>query len=294
MTLGIIDSGLLFFFLITDTIPANYPSVNQTYSYAAFFSYFGFPIFFFFIVASIWGLVGVTVTRFIMVKFPLKAKDWCSPKRAYIGIGLTLSAAFLINIPHFFNYYPAETNGAYQLQVTKYGHSKSAQMYEFWVHCMFLVLAPWATIAVLNSLIIHSMLSRTKYMQKLEKKGSSKPDRNKQDRQMTRVLLTVTFSFLLLLALQCITQCFFMLGQGKQSVSWDKNAVSLAYALAKMGVVINSSINCFLYCFTGSIFRNELKKIFSSRGRYAAYSTSNSTTKSSRADTTETFDESKA
>lgn len=293
ITLGIVDSGLLFFFLLTDSIPANSPTVKMNYAYSAFFSYFGYPIFFFFVVASIWVMIGVTATRFIMVKFPVKAKDWCSSKRAYFGIGATLLSVFIVNIPHFFSYRPVKVSGGYTFQLTKYGKSESAQMYEFWVHCMFMVLVPWATIAILNAIIIHSMLSRTKYMQSLDKTASSKPERNKQDRQMTRVLLTVTFTFLFLLALQCITQCFFMLGIGKAKTSWDQNAVNLAFAFAKMGVVINSAINCFLYCFTGSVFRAEVRKMFAfkSDNQYTAYSTSS---KAQRTDTTETFAESKA
>lgn len=297
IVLGIVDSGLLFFFLITDTIPSNNPEVKKTFSYAAFYSYFGYPFFFFFIVASIWILVGVTATRFIMVLFPIKAKDWCSPKRAYIGIGSILACTFIINVPHFFSFRPLKVKDGYQLGLSEYGKSDSAQMYEFWVHCMFLVLVPWASIAIFNASIIHSMMKRTKYMQKLDKAGSSKPERSKQDRQMTRVLLTVTFTFLILLALQCITQCFFMLGDGKAKTSWNQNSVSLAYAFAKMAVVINSSINCFLYCFTGTVFRQEFFKMFDFKisARYDMYaSTSGSTAKTSRADTTETFAESKA
>ena len=293
IALGIVDSGLLFFFLLVDTIPGNNPSVKNTYSYAAFFSYFGFPLFFFFIVASIWVMVGVTVTRFIMVKFPIKAKDWCSAKRAYIGIGATMVATFIINFPHFFSYRPVKVASGYQLQMTEYGKSESAQMYEFWIHCMILVLVPWATIAFLNASIIYAMVKRTKYMQGLDKTASSKPERNKQDQQMTKILLTVTFTFLVLLALQCITQCFFMLGAGKKNVSWDQNSVNTAFAFAKMGVVINSAINCFLYCFTGSVFRRELKKMFACKPsrKYASYS---NTSKASRGDTVETYTESKA
>ena len=293
ITLGIVDSGLLFFFLLTDSIPTNSPAVKKSYAYASFFSYFGYPIFFFFVVASIWIMIGVTVTRFIMVKFPVKAKDWCSSRRAYFGIAATLTAIFIINVPHFFSYRPVKVKGGHTFKLTEYGSSESAQMYEFWVHCMFMVLVPWATIAILNAIIIHSMLSRTKYMQSLDKTASSKPERNKQDRQMTRVLLTITFTFLFLLAMQCITQCFFMLGFGKPTTTWDQNAVNLAFAFAKMGVVINSAINCFLYCFTGSVFRAELKKMFTFGGdsQYTAYSSSS---KAQRAETAETYTESKA
>jgi len=292
ITLGIVDSGLLFFFLICCSLPATSKTVEHTYAYAFLFSYFGFPIFSFFIIASIWIMVGVTVTSLIMLRFPFKAKTWCSTKCAYIGIAATLIFVFFINIPYFFNYCPMKVKDGYSSYPTEYGSSEAALMYEFWVYCMFMVLVPWATIAVLNAIIIHSMLSRTKY-QGLDETASSKPERNKQDRQMTRVLLTVTFTFLFLHALQCITQCFFMPGVRKQETSWDQNAVDLAFAFAKVGVVINSAINFFLYCFTGSVFRAEVKKMFGfySKSMYTAYT---STSRGQRADTTETFTESKA
>ena len=63
IALAIVDSGLLVFFLFSDTLHVNSPEIKKTYSYAAFFSYVGFPMFFFFIVSSIWMVVGVTVNR---------------------------------------------------------------------------------------------------------------------------------------------------------------------------------------------------------------------------------------
>jgi len=292
ITLGIVDSGLLFFFLICCSLPATSKTVEDTYAYAFLFSYFGFPIFSFFIIASIWIMVGVTVTSLIMLRFPFKAKTWCSTKCAYIGIAATLIFVFFINIPYFFNYRPMKVKDGYTSYPTEYGSSEAALMYEFWVYCMFMVLVPWATIAVLNAIIIYSMLSRTKYMQGLDKTASSKLEPNKQDRQMTRVILTVTFTCLFLRALQCITQCFFMLRIINREICWDQN-VSLAFTFARMDFVINSAINCFLYCFTGSVFRAEVKKMFgfSSKSKYTAYT---STSRGQRADTTETFTESKA
>ena len=81
---------------------------------------------------------------------------------------------------------------------------------------------------------------------------------------MTRTLLFITFSFLILLAWQCITQCFWMLGYGKhdrtQPDTWKM--VDSSFALAKLGVIINSSINWIFYCFTCSMFRKEMRKLF--------------------------------
>ena len=264
--------------------------MKNNYAYASFFSYFGLAFFYFFTVASIWIIVGVTVFRFLMVKFPMKAKDWCSPRRAYIGITATLVPIFMIILPHFFTYRPVKVKDGYTFKLTEYGSSEFAQMYKFWVHCMFMDLVPWIAIAILNAIIIHSMVSRTKYLQGLDKIGSIKRERNKQDGQMTRVLLTVTFTFLLLLSIPCLTQCFFILGDGKEKNSWSHHAVNFAFPFAKMGLIINAAITCFLYCFTGSVFREEVKKMFGlSSANLPPYSTSFKR----RGDVTETFTDSK-
>ena len=99
-----------------------------------------------------------------------------------------------------------------------------------------------------------------------------KTKQDRRERQMTRMLLVVTFAFLLFLAWQCVTQCFWMLGHGKEGDN-DKtktwNMVDASFAFAKLGVVFNSSINWFFYCFTSTMFRKEMHKMFRGvAGRY--------------------------
>ena len=53
IVLGIVDTALLFFFLLTNTISGDNPDVEETFSYAAFYSYFGYPVYYFLIVVSI-------------------------------------------------------------------------------------------------------------------------------------------------------------------------------------------------------------------------------------------------
>ena len=65
--LAVADTGLLLFFFITDSIKMLHPELERNYSYAIFFSYIGYPIFFLFVICSIWITVGVTVDRYIQV-----------------------------------------------------------------------------------------------------------------------------------------------------------------------------------------------------------------------------------
>lgn len=71
---AVADSGVLIWFFLVDSLKMFAPEVAQSVVYAFFFAYFGYPIFFLFVVLSIWFMVGVTVDRFIMVCLITKAK----------------------------------------------------------------------------------------------------------------------------------------------------------------------------------------------------------------------------
>ncbi|XP_047142081.1 probable G-protein coupled receptor 139 isoform X1 [Hydra vulgaris] len=268
IALAVCDSGLLIFFVLQDSLPALYPSLKEdSYSYAVFFCWIGFPFFFIFLVASIWLVVGVSLNRFIMITFPMKVKVIYTRKRTYYSILGFFIFSLLSNIPHFFNYKPENTTGGkWKVGITEYGASEGSKNYEFWVHCIFIVLAPWITIAILNSIIVYKLYKQSKIINQKLMESTNCERKSKQENrehQMTRTLFVVTFAFLILLAWQCIIQCFWMTGYGKSeqhSYAWvmiDKN-----FAFAKMGVILNSAANCLLYCFTGSMFKKELIKIF--------------------------------
>ena len=85
------------------------------------------------------------------------------------------------------------------------------------------------------------------------------------EKQVTISLLAVTFTFIVLLFWQCVSKCFFMLKFGQELDShleiWK--FVDGNFALSKIGLVLNSAINSFIYCCCGSNFRKELKNMFS-------------------------------
>lgn len=270
--LAIADTGVLMWFFLVDSVPMFAPEVKNSAVYAVFFAYLGYPIFFLFVVCSIWFMVGVTVDRFIMVCLITKAKAYCNEKRAHLGIFLILGSCFLINIPHFWSYtvdFERGGNGTGPaLLKTEFQKGEGAMMYEFWIHCIFLVLVPWFSVFSLNVAIIGKINQTNKKM--MSKKTAESADMCKRsENQITRLLMVVTFSFLVLIGFQCIAQCFFML----MPAEFDKEIIDEAYAVAKLGVVINSSINFFLYCLSGRRFRTELLMVFGCQSRDNAYFT---------------------
>ena len=124
--------------------------------------------------------------------------------------------------------------------------------YEFWVHCMFLVLVPWFSLLCLNGGIIWSMKrkkaskhitkmwDKVSYFQKmccLANHSSFNQERARQQDQITKMLLFVTFAFIVLLGWQCVTQCFWMIGQNDWITSPTVDAhwqiIDQMYAIGK-------------------------------------------------------------
>ena len=76
---------------------------------------------------------------------------------------------------------------------------------------MFIALAPVTSIFIFNMLIICEV--RTINRKIGSRKGAvGKIKGQKKEAQLTRLLLLVTFSFLILNSFHCIVQCFLMLG----------------------------------------------------------------------------------
>lgn len=86
------------------------------------------------------------------------------------------------------------------------------------------------------------------------------PTRSLHEQQITVMLLTITFTFLALLGWQCVTQCLYSQEFEKEKeLVWQY--VTNSYVLGKLGLVINSAMNCLFYCFAANNFRKELRRM---------------------------------
>lgn len=94
--------------------------------------------------------------------------------------------------------------------------------------------------------------------------SSGRPRILKEDRNLTIMLMFITCSFLPLIAWQCIAQCFNVLDQQNNNDVTISHAdvwyrMEQSYAFGKMGVVVNSGINCLFYGCFGTRYRTELR-----------------------------------
>ena len=165
------DSGVLLFFLLIDSIKALFPQINETYAYAAFFSWFGYPLFFYFMVYSRWVMIGATVGRYFLLKYPLKIHILYSVHRTYSGLVTLATLAIFPVVPFWFYYKPIQTESGYKLGKTEFGASNGGFVNEFWIHCIALVAIPFFTISVLNVMIIYQVMKHKSTMNGLRRSG---------------------------------------------------------------------------------------------------------------------------
>ncbi|GFS01623.1 FMRFamide receptor [Elysia marginata] len=287
---AIADFSVLMFFVSIDSVTAWNPDVKFSPVYGFCFCYILYPGLFFAVVCSVWFTVGVTIDRYILVCWITKAKQYCNEKRANFGLILITFNAFIINFPHYLSYTTVDptsssssgnssifntgsvsfnngtapgddgmkkktplTTRVEAYRETEFYTSDSGQFYEFWIHCMILILIPWVTVFSMNVMIIKRVRESNKKNE--GKKTSAAAKHTKQsENQITRLLLAVTFTFLVFIGMQCIIQCMYM----KKPAGFNMFIVNSSFAVAKCGIVFNSSLNFFLYCLTGRRFRTEL------------------------------------
>lgn len=264
---AVADFFVLFLFVFNDSAQAWDEDLKTQRWYALVISHFAHPVRVWLNVCSLWITVSVTVDRYIMVCWITKAKLFCSAKRANIGLILVTINSFVISIPYFFWFMAVNSDGdenndnatTSTLTVTEFAKGAGGHFYDFWVHCIMLILMPWITVLTLNVQIVRQISKSNKSMADKKSVEAVKKSRD-SEMQITRMLLAVTFNFLFFTAQQCIAQC---LDVGRPESSWY--SVNCYIAFGKTGMLYNSALNFLFYCLNGKRFRNELKTMLGMR-----------------------------
>ena len=211
---------------------------------------------------SAWVLLSVTFERFISVWFPFKARYICTRKNA--AIGLVILAVFISSANvHFFwtrgllvYALGNDTVEIYCNHLEEYYHFTIV----IWdiLDSLLIAYIPCACMIVLNIFIIIKL----KRFRRRNKCGIIfAPDSSSaRVNTMTAMLLTVTFTFVLLMS--PIT--LYLIGQNYWWEYQHNNDSSfrIYWAAAIQLMYMNNAINFLLYYVSGNRFRKEFKELF--------------------------------
>ena len=200
-----------------------------------------------------------TINRFLFVKFPLKVRTLVTVKRTFLAIAVSIVAGLAMEAYNL-KYTTLTKSTLYPTLCRVFpGHVQEQSFYKLVLHYGVGFLLPSFIVAGFNVLIIyHLKLSSKQRSAMTNAKSDDKSSGNNHNKSLTIQLVTVS-TFSLLVSLPNAVSAFF---RHLQPVDPNTDEAILAMNMDSISdslALLNYSCNLFLYCLTGSKFREDLK-----------------------------------
>lgn len=204
---------------------------------------------------SAWLIVAVTVERFIVVWFPLRASSICSTKRAKLTSLALAMGLFLLNAHLFWTA---------DLVTDPRSESKQCAMMQNnrllykdvipWVHLTLYSFLPFVSLLVFNVLIIVSLIKHRQIILSELTRADRRTRYN--HRRLAITLLSISCVWIITTTPSALYTVLPLKGETVQQAANFFFIKVICYIF----MYINHSINFFLYCITGQSFRREFMK----------------------------------
>ena len=224
---------------------------------------------------SAWILVVVTIERVISVFLPLKSRVIITRRRACISLVLVLLVVIGLNLSLVWCYnLQVQPNGILKC---KPGPEKIKSEFNFkyyvWIDSFVASYIPSFVMSICNiAIIIKLVKSRLRRRSTM----NVKIDDSSNLSSMTAMLLTLNFTFLMTTSPIVIFLAHIDYFYGDNSPHAVSKA-NLAYTVVTQLSYLNSALNFFLYCLSGSTFRENLRLLFCSCRTQTKYGSSSRT-----------------
>ena len=222
-------------------------------------------------------VLAMTMDKFIAIKWPHKAATYSTPRRAKFTVIIIYLCVITYNIPYVFmaNLVGKECMG--------YSRGGVITKVYSWLTIVVNALIPFALLIYMNGMIVKkvrqsremfggndsAVVNNSKGQGQFKGQSDSNVRRQKvmksAESQLTVMLLMVTTLFLILMIptyIRFLYVTFLSVDTPSQYAS-----VKLFFHVTHKLYNTNSGINFFLYCISGTKFRNDLKEILSCFGR---------------------------
>ncbi|CAF1312163.1 unnamed protein product, partial [Didymodactylos carnosus] len=214
---------------------------------------------------SSWYLMIVSFDRAMNIYFLFWKKGLGKPHNATYIIFVVAICIILLNSHLLF------LNGFVDRTCTPYGKQTCIVCYKRlidyryvfpkWekVHLILYNLIPFTIMSMCNVFIIYRTLTATKRLSKRQTNShnASTKNRIRKQRQLTTMLILVTFLFIILTMPAMIYHVFLRhLFEKKKPLKYILQGILLCIQFT------SHAINFFVYCFTASNFRDEMRKLF--------------------------------
>ena len=194
---------------------------------------------------SFYLVVAFTVERWIAVNYPILSLAICRPQRARYIILCVIAAVIVLHIPEYIENVPA-------LQKRGYSESKGYNIgYNWGVMVLFFAVTPLALLSVFNTLLVREVL-----LSKRSRANLTQANKDNAYMAVTiTIILVVVLSFICHTPAATILVVFTYREQRQLITAQEKSKWKVAFAIANLLSIINSSVNFLLYSAFSAKFR---------------------------------------
>nr|KAG5712789.1 hypothetical protein BaRGS_007386 [Batillaria attramentaria] len=210
---------------------------------------------------SAWFLVAMTMLRVTSIMFPHSGALLHTQKGAYVIVFVIVMASSLFCAPFLFGFTLHDS-----LDLGCLFYNDESLIYYFlevypWAETFIMSLIPFCIIVITNSILGWKVVRSVRVARDIV--TSARPDhvssREKHASSLFATLVTVSVAFLCLTSPVCIFKIIYHSGiLGRTAEELDAE-----WAVCHLLWYSNSAVNFYLYCLTGTRFREELRKLFS-------------------------------
>ncbi len=210
---------------------------------------------------SSWTLVLMTIERLISVTVPMKSREICSRKRMIVAWFCILAALVALNLQCVHNITLITIPGPPDTVYCFF----TPEAWDFgtlvwpWIDLVVLSIAPVLIIFSANLLIVSQVVRASRRRsEQMQVKGGSGEDTS---RSLTFMLISVSMVFLL----TTIPSCIYFIGVAVNLWPLEPPEelfkTEVAYVVVNILYYFNNCMNFFLYCVSGSRFRDALIRV---------------------------------
>ena len=220
---------------------------------------------------GVWMTATFTLERYIGVRYPMKGKVLCTPRRARFIIAVVIVFVVILTLPDFFTMkltYKTEGNRTIAVpEPTSLGKRPSYTIGYNLTNQAFFTFIPLTLLITFNSLLIKTVWKAMKQRKAMTKMVVVQNDRtekhHREQHRITTMLIVVVLVFLVCQTPQGIANLYFFLNE-----TWGKMTKLMIVRRTILGnvcnllVAINCSCNFILYSSFSVKFRRTFRKLF--------------------------------
>ena len=237
---------LLFCFQVVNTVTSEFECEVYMYTLSTAWEYVN------------WVLVAMTVERFIAIRFPLKATEYHTKRKAALIMAVILIVVALFNITLAYSFESVFNPRTAIRECNVKVEYQQLLMAWSWVDGSIASFLPTASLFLLNGLIVHAL--RRSSIQQLAGKQDKKA---KEQRHITIMLLVLSTFFLLSTFPFAVFLIVMYMDWWKfQTSPWETAKFEFVYIVVNSLADLNHAANFYLYFLSGRKFRRAFLAIF--------------------------------